>query len=150
VKLKTVRAYLAVVYAVAIWVALFFSPFACTTCDFRAPRQDAVHTDHRGTPGCAITMSRNATSCRDGAANSGDGQLPYFHVLHGSGACRRGSLLCVPVESERLRKIKQNKLMDAFAYFGPRGGSQFESSALPSFRLGSFSLSVSVFLGYLV
>jgi hypothetical protein len=36
------------------------------------------------------------------------------------------------------------------AYFGPAGGSQFEGYPLPSSRLGSSWLSVSIFLGYVV
>jgi hypothetical protein len=40
--------------------------------------------------------------------------------------------------------------MDASAYFGPGGGSQFKGYPLPFYRLDSSWLSVSIFLGYLV
>ena len=42
--------------------------------------------------------------------------------------------------------MKYYKIMiDASAYFGPGGGSQFEGYPLPCSRLGSSSLSVSSF-----
>jgi hypothetical protein len=46
--------------------------------------------------------------------------------------------------------IKENEIIDASAYFGPGGGSQFEGYPFPFCRLGSSWLSVSIFLGYLV
>jgi hypothetical protein len=41
-------------------------------------------------------------------------------------------------------------MIDAFMYFCPRGGSQFEGDPLPFYRPGSCWLSISIFLGYLV
>jgi hypothetical protein len=60
------------------------------------------------------------------------------------------TLNCFFEMKNRSERLKIIYIIDPSAYFGPRVGCQFEGYPLPSSKLGSSWLSVSIFLECLV